>query len=83
MRDPYVFTERSVIQGLVGLVIALAVGLAGIGGGSFTVPALVLVDSIRSLHYFQLLTFPTNRGTCFSLEAIPNDINTSDSLLSR
>jgi len=37
------------------------------------------LDSIRSLHYFQLLTFPTNRGTCFSLEAIPNDINTSDS----
>jgi hypothetical protein len=37
------------------------------------------LDSIRSLDYFQLLTFPTNRGTCFSLEAIPNDINKSDS----
>ena len=64
------------IQGLVGLVIALAVGLAGIGGGSFTVPALVLVDSIRSLHYFQLLTFPTNRGTCFSLKGNSNLLKT-------
>ena len=36
------------------------------------------VDSIRSIHYFQLLTFPTNRGTCFSLEAIPNDMKTLD-----
>ena len=27
--------------------------------------------SIPSIHYYQLLTFPTNRGTCFSLEAIP------------
>src|SRR5580692_9961307 len=28
---------------LIGFVIALAVGLTGIGGGSFTVPALVLI----------------------------------------
>ncbi len=28
---------------LLGFVIALAVGLTGIGGGSFTVPALLLV----------------------------------------
>jgi hypothetical protein len=37
------------------------------------------LDSIRSIHYFQLLTFPTNRGTCFSLNAIPNGTNTLDS----
>ena len=35
--------------------------------------------SIRSIQYFQLLTFPTNRGTCFSLDAIPNGTNTLDS----
>jgi uncharacterized membrane protein YfcA len=32
-----------VTQLLIGFVIALAVGLTGIGGGSFTVPALVLI----------------------------------------
>ncbi len=37
------------------------------------------LDSIRSIRYFQLLTFPTNRGTCFSLNAIPNGTNTLDS----
>ncbi|MGA9884322.1 MAG: sulfite exporter TauE/SafE family protein [Candidatus Acidiferrales bacterium] len=31
------------IQVLIGFIIALAVGLTGIGGGSFTVPALVLI----------------------------------------
>jgi uncharacterized protein len=31
------------MQSLIGFVIALAVGLTGIGGGSFTVPALVLL----------------------------------------
>jgi hypothetical protein len=34
------------------------------------------LDSIRSIHYFQLLTFPTNRGTCFSLKGILNETNT-------
>jgi hypothetical protein len=34
MRDPYAFTERTVMHSLVGFVIALAVGLTGIGGGS-------------------------------------------------
>jgi hypothetical protein len=37
------------------------------------------LDSIRSIHYFQLLTFPTNRGICFSLKAIPNGMRTLDS----
>jgi len=32
------------------------------------------LDSIRSIRYFQLLTFPTIRGTCFSLNAIPNSM---------
>jgi hypothetical protein len=36
-------------------------------------------DSIRSIHYFQLLTFPTNRGTRFSLNANPNRMKTLDS----
>ena len=36
-------------------------------------------DSIRSIHYCQLLTFPTNRGTCFSLKAIPNGFKKLDS----
>src|SRR5580700_1569844 len=31
------------MQYLIGFLIALAVGLTGIGGGSFTVPALVLI----------------------------------------
>jgi hypothetical protein len=37
------------------------------------------LDSIRSIHYFQLLTFPTNRGTCFSLKANSNVLKTIDS----
>jgi len=37
------------------------------------------LDSICSIHYFQLLTFPTNRGTCFSLIGILNEMNTLDS----
>lgn len=31
------------MQILIGFAIALAVGLTGVGGGSFTVPALVLL----------------------------------------
>src|SRR6266700_5093682 len=33
---------------LIGFLIALAVGLTGIGGGSFTVPALVLVAGLTA-----------------------------------
>jgi uncharacterized membrane protein YfcA len=32
----------------IGAVIALAVGLTGIGGGSFTVPALVLIVGLSA-----------------------------------
>jgi hypothetical protein len=34
------------------------------------------LDSIRSIHYYQLLTFPTNRGICFALKGILNEMNT-------
>jgi hypothetical protein len=37
------------------------------------------LDSICSIHYRKLLTFPTNRGTCFSLIGILNEMNTLDS----
>jgi uncharacterized membrane protein YfcA len=37
-----------VIHGLVGFAIALAVGLTGVGGGSFTVPALVLMAGLTA-----------------------------------
>ena len=43
MRDPYLLGENGVTHLLLGFIIALAVGLTGIGGGSFTVPALLLV----------------------------------------
>ena len=33
---------------LIGFIIALAVGMTGIGGGSFTVPALVLIAGLTS-----------------------------------
>ena len=36
-------------------------------------------DSIRYIYYFQLPRFPTIRGTCFSLNAIPNGMNPLDS----
>jgi len=37
------------------------------------------LDSIRSIHYYQLLRFPRNRGICFSLEANLNGLKTFDS----
>src|SRR6202165_3481627 len=43
MRDPYLFGENGRMNFLLGFVIALIVGLTGIGGGSFTVPALLLI----------------------------------------
>src|SRR5271154_5015808 len=43
MRHPHVFGACRVIHFLLGFLIALAVGLTGIGGGSFTVPALLLI----------------------------------------
>jgi uncharacterized protein len=41
--NPYFFGESGVSHVLLGFVIALVVGLTGIGGGSFTVPALLLL----------------------------------------
>src|SRR6266705_517406 len=43
MRDPYLLGENGVTHLLLGFIIALAVGLTGVGGGSFTVPALLLI----------------------------------------
>src|SRR5499425_2790311 len=43
MRNPYVLGARVMMHLVLGFLIALAVGLTGIGGGSFTVPALLLV----------------------------------------
>src|ERR1700751_3392303 len=43
MRNSYLFGTGPMIHLLLGFFIALAVGLTGIGGGSFTVPALLLL----------------------------------------
>src|SRR5271154_5521236 len=43
MRHSHVFGKGEVMNFLIGFLIAAAVGLTGIGGGSFTVPALVLL----------------------------------------
>src|SRR2546426_9015884 len=48
MRDPYLLGENGVTHLLLGFIIALAVGLTGIGGGSFTVPALVLIVGLTA-----------------------------------
>src|SRR2546429_8240675 len=42
MRHSHFFGACGMTQLLIGFVIALAVGLTGIGGGRFTVPALLL-----------------------------------------
>src|SRR6266852_8410667 len=43
MRNPYLFGASRIMHLLLGFFIALIVGLTGIGGGSFTVPALLLL----------------------------------------
>src|SRR6202045_4250513 len=43
MRNPHVFGACGMIHVVLGFFIALIVGLTGIGGGSFTVPALLLI----------------------------------------
>jgi uncharacterized protein len=48
VRDSHILETRGLMNTLVGFVIALAVGLTGIGGGSFTVPALVLLAGLPS-----------------------------------
>src|SRR5499426_3084890 len=48
MRNPYVLGARVMIHLALGFAIALAVGLTGIGGGSFTVPALLLFAGLSA-----------------------------------
>src|SRR6202521_6456860 len=48
MRHPYVFGKGAAMNFLIGFLIAAAVGLTGIGGGSFTVPALVLIVGLTA-----------------------------------
>jgi len=48
MRHPHVFGWAGQMNYLVGFVVAAAVGLTGIGGGSFTVPALVLLAGLTA-----------------------------------
>src|SRR2546427_8789380 len=43
MRNPHILGARGMIHLLLGFFIALAVGMTGVGGGSFTVPALLLI----------------------------------------
>src|SRR5271155_3017502 len=46
MRHSHVFGKGGVMNFLIGFLIAAAVGLTGIGGGSYTVPALVLLAGL-------------------------------------
>src|SRR5215472_13681050 len=46
MRHPHFYGAKRLMQVLIGFVIALIVGLTGIGGGSFTTPALILIAGI-------------------------------------
>src|SRR6201998_1616223 len=48
MRHPHLLWELAVMHYLIGFLIALAVGLTGVGGGSFTVPALVLIAGLTA-----------------------------------
>src|SRR6267378_8160179 len=48
MRHSHIFSRRPMMHYFVGFLIALAVGLTGVGGGSFTVPALVLLAGLAS-----------------------------------
>src|SRR3974390_837851 len=46
MWHSYLFGAITMIRLLIGFAIALSVGLTGIGGGSFTVPALLLLAGL-------------------------------------
>jgi hypothetical protein len=48
---------------LVGFLIAAAVGLTGIGGGSFTVPALVLLAGLTAGEAVSFRPLPSPAGT--------------------
>lgn len=43
VRDPHLLGKSVIVPALIGFVIAVAVGTTGIGSGSFTVPALLLI----------------------------------------
>jgi uncharacterized protein len=43
MRNSHLFKAGGLVNFAIGFLIAIAVGLTGIGGGSFTVPALILL----------------------------------------
>src|SRR5215813_13524238 len=46
MRHSYLLGAFAMTHVIIGFIIALAVGLTGIGGGSFTVPALLLIAGL-------------------------------------
>src|SRR5260370_1999065 len=48
MRHSHFFGEGRQMSFLLGFLIAVAVGLTGIGGGSFTVPALVFIVGLTA-----------------------------------
>src|SRR5580692_12105349 len=48
MRNSYLLGKRARMNYLLAFLIALTVGLTGIGGGSFTVPALVLLVGLTA-----------------------------------
>src|SRR6267378_5480961 len=48
MRHSHFFGESRQMSFFLGFLIAVAVGLTGIGGGSFTVPALVLIVGLTA-----------------------------------
>src|SRR6266446_7346076 len=48
MRHPYFLEASGGMNFFIGFLIAIAVGLTGIGGGSFTVPALVLIVGLTA-----------------------------------
>src|SRR5258705_9352584 len=48
MRHSYFFEASRGMNFFIGFLVALAVGLTGIGGGSFTVPALVLIVGLTA-----------------------------------
>src|ERR1700693_283695 len=48
MRHTYILSRQAMMHDVVGFLIAWAVGLTGVGGGSFTVPALVLLAGLTA-----------------------------------
>jgi uncharacterized membrane protein YfcA len=46
VRHPHILDTDSFVNVLIGFLISAAVGLTGVGGGSFTVPALAILASL-------------------------------------